>query len=163
MGSLLPPAAPAQCSDCCTYKLEIRSLKKEVAALLIEKDEALVKAKKYKDKYKSLKINQRAPEQEEIIKIGCINIPKEQYVRVRTQNFSRYTADLLEVIVGRETLAKSSIKHMKSSEKKALDAELIKTIISHVVIKYNVSSDQVRTAIRMKLNSAHKSVNYCIT
>ncbi|GBM82389.1 hypothetical protein AVEN_84818-1 [Araneus ventricosus] len=75
-------------------------------------------------------------------------------------DYSKYVGDLLDICFGRETLSERVLKCSKNrtSKTNVLDEGTIKDIMTHVMEKFQpISIGMVRSAIRQKLNTCHKS------
>lgn len=121
---------------------------------------------KYKSlkKYKTLKNlnNNLSAEADkfhnELILIGPqTEVSTQKLTCCRNNNYSKYTADLLDIIFGRETLSTCVQKEIAGCLKPPLDPTTISEIQMHVASKFNVSLSQIRNVIRQKLNTEEKS------
>ncbi|XP_071042866.1 uncharacterized protein [Parasteatoda tepidariorum] len=158
------PRSDVDCSMCESHKTENSVLKTQVrdlAAVLKSHEEALerlqMKYKKLKTKYKQKKEQKtESDEAESLIKIGgSLRINKHKLAMCRTNDYSKYTCNILDVVFGRECLSKSVIK---GCSKDALNPGYLADIIGHVSFKFGVSLSVVLATLRNKLNSSSKAV-----
>lgn len=139
-----------------------------LASEALIKDERITKLEKkvdkYKAKYKDVKnklseLPKNMPVvEEEFVHIGThLMVPKSKQLLFRSTDYSKYTGDLMEVVFGMEKLSTHVLKIIKGCQKtEVLDVNIISDIELHVISKFNVTKPQVRYAMRLKLNYAHK-------
>ncbi|XP_026204465.1 uncharacterized protein LOC113154455 [Anabas testudineus] len=92
-----------------------------------------------------------------------LRVPKNLYERIaEIADYKKYTSALLMILFDRETLATHSLQGRRNtftgedSHKPQLPPEILRSIIDHVSVKFNVDSSQIKTAIRTKLNNEDK-------
>lgn len=155
---------------------QLRKTKEELGKMALERDRlklevsaARAAACRAEEKYSKLKLKYQEKKRllkekkegssKDKVQIGeGTFVPATKLALCRTPNLSRYTGDLMELVFGRETLGQSVLKGVKKNNaKNILNPECIKDIISHVVTKYSCGVAEVRSAIRQKLNTCHKS------
>lgn len=148
--------------------VEIDEKNKEIQDMKIQMSARLEKYKQLKLKYKGLKqklknVNIEGDKYEnEMTRIGPNTIISTYKLSCcRNGNFSKYTADLLDVVFGPEVLATNVLKGIAGCEKPALDATTVKELQVHVANKFEVSTSMVRNAIRQKMNTCQKSWKKC--
>ncbi|XP_045884838.1 uncharacterized protein LOC123956593 isoform X2 [Micropterus dolomieu] len=92
-----------------------------------------------------------------------LRVPKNLYERIaEIADYKKYTSALLMMLFDRETLATHSLQGRRNTftgedcQKPQLPPEILRSIIDHVAVKFNVDSSQIKTAIRTKLNNEDK-------
>ena len=137
---------------------EVRQLKVKVAHYK-------EKASRYKRKSKDVKLSTAEetvsrPSLTEMYRLGeNTMVLKSKLSMCRTTDFSKYVGDLLDVLFTTETLGTSVIKGIKGAKKSdVLDINIVNDVQQHVAEKFKVSIQNVRAAIRQKLNVAHKII-----
>nr|XP_020453611.1 uncharacterized protein LOC109958955 isoform X2 [Monopterus albus] len=92
-----------------------------------------------------------------------LRVPKNLYERIaEISDYKKYTSALLMMLFDRETLATHSLQGRRNTftgedcHKPQLPPEILRSIIDHVAVKFNVDSSQIKTAIRTKLNNEDK-------
>ncbi|KAG8201124.1 hypothetical protein JTE90_028792 [Oedothorax gibbosus] len=113
----------SDCRKCVTLNKDVQWLRMEVEVLkkeAIAKEEKLAhlkeKAKKYKQKYRAAKEEVQTAsyrEPESVKEIGPnVRVPEEKLALCRGTDSSKYTEDLMEVILGGDVLAEEEAKQV---------------------------------------------------
>ena len=126
-----------------------------------EKVKLKAKLKVRKEKYRNLKtqlINSGNSVASNLKNIGVSTLTdKEKFNMCRISNVSKYISDLLDIVFGRDVLAKSSIKGVKGSTKLPLPENILNDDLVHISHKFSIDVSVVRSAVRQKLNVCRKA------
>ncbi|XP_057191235.1 uncharacterized protein LOC130555224 [Triplophysa rosa] len=89
-----------------------------------------------------------------------VTIKRSQFERINTQDFKKFTSELLLVTFGRETLATHSLNGRKApnadTSKEALPANKVSVLIGYIQKRFRVSTSEIKAVIRTKLNNEDK-------
>ncbi|GBN57496.1 hypothetical protein AVEN_130027-1 [Araneus ventricosus] len=112
-----------------------------------------IRSKKYgalKAKYKALKRRVKSEEgiESDLIKIGNSTLVEKHKLNMcRLSCVSKFVSDLLDVVFGRDILANSSMKGIKSASKPPLPENKLNNVMSNTCEKFNVDVGTVGAAV----------------